>query len=177
MAAHSARVAVSCGARRVALFPLRMPFATHHSTRLFRVGRNRNRVRVRGQVGAHARLAGVTVEHRGELLTGDARVRRRTIGYALVLCPVHALFIPNRAAICRFTCITRQYGHQHSAAHVPVRGERRGARAVHQLVFAHVLDRVREPAGLRNVTEAGNAARLCAAVLILTGRKAAAVRA
>ena len=97
---------------------------------------------------------GVAEEHRHKLLARDRAGHIRAVGDFVLHCPALTSGVPRRASGA-LAVQTRQNGHDHAARRICVRGELVAARAVHEALVDHIIDRGGIPSVIRNVHEFG----------------------
>ena len=99
-------------------------------------------------------LHGIAEEHRHKLLARDRAGHIRAVGDFVLHCPALTSGEPRRASGV-LAVQTRQNGHDHAARGIRIRGELVLARAVHETLVDHIIDRGDIPSVIRNVHEFG----------------------
>ena len=96
----------------------------------------------------------IAEQHCDELLARDRAGHIRAVGDFVLHCPALTSGEPRRASGV-LAVQTRQNGHDHAARGIRVRGELVLARAVHEALVDHIIDRGGIPSVIRNVHEFG----------------------
>ena len=96
----------------------------------------------------------IAEQHCDELLARDRAGHIRAVGDFVLHCPALTSGVPRRASGA-LAVQTRQNGHDHAARGIRVRGELVLARAVHEALVDHIIDRGGIPSVIRNVHEFG----------------------
>ena len=96
----------------------------------------------------------IAEQHCDELFARDRAGHIRAVGDFVLHCPALTSGEPRRASGA-LAVQTRQNGHDHAARRICVRGELVAARAVHEALVDHIIDRGGIPSVIRNVHKSG----------------------